>query len=239
MKIKLSIVLLLLIIYPLTVFSSDRKVNYSDYPKDKEYFSMVGKSFKVKKDNSWLFKKWGVASTFSIAIFSKAPLFQSCIGSSCDRRALYSEANLKIDDIVYPVKENGEGKYRCETSALFCYFKVNFDNGDIAYLSVGDFITASSPLHAVALETPSLLQLIPLEPDSKWKYDKKYYDNHFKKKGIQQGFTEFEVLNSSWGRPSQKTKSVSGDNTIEIWSYTNGSMVGFINGYVERITTVE
>lgn len=243
-----KITLIIVFLFFPTILSAQEKIYLpSDFPLNehtKLYFSMVGKEFVAKKDNSCVMKKFGVdfygnPSRYKQYSFHKTNGSQLCTEENCNRKILYSKQKFKIENIVsssdkYNTLANphvapGKTDFSCENNLYLCYYKLKFDDGDIAYMEVSTLMDISST-RAVFENFPPLMQIY--NPKSE-----KYIAKEFKKLGIQEGFTQSDVLNSNWGKPNTKTRSSINSTIVDVWLYDGGGMVSFEDGCVTQITT--
>ncbi len=220
--------------------ANEAVISPDKFQSQKNYFELIGQNFMARKDNLYIINQFGVNNSLvTHHAFLKDPDTPSCVKHDCQRKEITKNQNFKIESIVAPkVREGrGFGDNVCDKNVIFCYYKLVFDDKDIAYIRVADFLDAQNPTRAYVLDAqPWKLQIIPLKPNASWKKQKRLYDNHFKKSGVSLGFTKEDVLKSHWGKPQFKTKSASINMDIEIWSY-NGGQLSIVDGYVTDITT--
>ena len=237
---KIGIAALLFGLLSVQAFAVEKVVPASAFPKDKKNFDLVGQEYVVKKDNPYWIKKFGVTSNaISMKPFLRRPERYGCstVSSECVRKEIYADTVVSVLAIVEPVKRE-KGKYTCSSDIIFCFYKLKFEDGDIAYMQVSAFQQGLFPINATAFNFPSLLQIIPKVPDPSWEKDKEYFDTYFSKRGVLEGFTQEDVLRSNWGKPNSKTRSSVAGTSIEVWMYDSG-VLSFADGVVTQITTVE
>lgn len=234
-KIAASFCLLL----ALNAFAEDKTLEESNYPKDKDFFKNIGKSYKLDRDNPWLIKKFkrrfNVQSTKSVLTVPN----NSCPDYCRDIKEIHRDSIFKIESLIFPQvsKEQPSEDALCKTNIFACYYKLRFDDNSIGYIDVSSFNSASSPYQAVASGHPWILQIQPISPDKNWQSGFKHYKKHFKKRGVSEGYSKQHVLNSQWGKPDTKTKTTIDGSDVEVWLYRGGSLI-FIDGYVSEITSV-
>lgn len=244
------ILIIVFLLFP-TLLSAQEKIYLpSDFPNDelnKIYFGMVGKEFVAKKDNPCVLKKFGIdfygnPSRNKQYTFHKNNGSQLCTKEYCDRKILYSNQKFKIENIVSSIDKPititdgveqtpwGKTDYTCENNLYKCYYKLKFEDGDIAYMEVFTLVDISSS-RAVFENFPPQMQIYNPKAE-------KYIAKEFKKLGIKEGFTQSDVLNSSWGKPNTKIRSSINSTIVDVWFYDGGGIVDFEDGCVTQITTI-
>lgn len=193
-----------------------------------------------------------------VAPFLKTNDVNSCTKEKCDRKVLKSNQKFKVENIVsaadkpttaplrkhleIPMAEMAEmaestlsaselAQENCPNKLYLCYYKLRFEDGDVAYMPVLMFSRTSSVTTALIDSYPPLMQIYKAK-------EEKSNARKFSKIGIALGFTESDVLNSNWHKPKSKIESSSNNLSVSLWTWDDGSMVDFENGCVTQITNV-
>lgn len=235
-----------LLSFSTNLLAQEKIYSLADFPKkEKWYFDMVGKEYIAKRDNEYLIEEHGISDVdlFSYKPFLKTPSMYSCYTTEkCERKRIYSNQKFVIENIVSPSdNETNDGlhqepQYSCSQTVAFCYYKLKFDDGDIAYLSVIGLQEMENFGNAVLRKHLGFEQIVPVVHDAEWKKSKSFATKEFKKIGAKLGFTKEDVLMTAWGAPRSKTHTSYKNLDVDVWFY-EGGMLTFTDEYLTQITT--
>lgn len=109
-----------------------------------------------------------------------------------------------------------------EKGCVFPRYRVEFEDGQEAWLSTLAFQYGSSELSATA-------------PGKRSKVADSKGTAAAPKAGVSIGMSKEQVLKSSWGRPSGVNKTHTSAGTTEQWVYGGGNYLYFRNGILEAV----
>ena len=238
---KISTIAALAAFFPIAAMALEKTYMASDFPNGEKYFSLIGKEYYAKRENNYLFNEGGTSPfpTQNYLVFLNRPDQKTCTTvSNCNRKVIHKQQRFVFDSIVSPSDNErpSSPELACEKVGYSCYYKLRFEDGDVAYVMVTLISDGISWSHAIFMKHPGYLQAYPVEPDDQWKKTEAFARKEFKKFGVSPGFTTDDVLMSKWGHPIEKVRRVSHDSNDELWRYKGGSRL-FKDGYLETITT--